>query len=259
MIFTITGGRTGTTSLTSFLGSALNVPAIHEPLSIEDFGTRMPDIKIMRSFNEYGNNALVQEFWLNKLKDINDEIYVETNHTLSKCGLIENLVRHNLKDTVKIIILRRKILDQCISYLLRNDFANVTTMWQWYLHPNYRKNLVTFDRYRDLGGLGRVIWYVHEMNARQAYYLQKFQDHIDFIEINIEEMQFEEERRRLSKWLKDLKNPIFPRIEILNANRMKASKSLISATRRAIELVGIDVSAVARDAILSGFTFEKDK
>ena len=50
-IFTLTGGRTGTAWLAEFLAANLHIPAIHEPLDIDDFGANMPDIRLMRSFN----------------------------------------------------------------------------------------------------------------------------------------------------------------------------------------------------------------
>ena len=59
-IFTLSAGRTGTAWLSDFLAVNFNCDALHEPLGIEDFGNRMPDIKIMRSFNETeGKKCLV--------------------------------------------------------------------------------------------------------------------------------------------------------------------------------------------------------
>ena len=52
--FTITAGRTGSAWLTSFLTANLGIDAVHEPLGIDDFGDQMPDIRTMRTFNNYG-------------------------------------------------------------------------------------------------------------------------------------------------------------------------------------------------------------
>tara|TARA_Y200000002_G_scaffold138199_1_gene113969 strand:- start:66 stop:371 length:306 start_codon:yes stop_codon:yes gene_type:complete len=90
-IFTLSAGRTGTAWLSDFLAVNFNCDALHEPLGIEDFGNRMPDIKIMRSFNETGNNAIVKDFWKRKLSMLTSNMHIETNHTLGKCGLIENI------------------------------------------------------------------------------------------------------------------------------------------------------------------------
>ena len=65
-IFTLSAGRTGTAWLSEVLAVNLNCEALHELLGIDDFGNRMPDIKIMRSFSENGNNALVKDFWKRK-------------------------------------------------------------------------------------------------------------------------------------------------------------------------------------------------
>ena len=81
-IFMLSAGRTGTAWLSDFLAVNFNCDALHEPLVIEDFGNRMPDIKIMRSFNETGNNAIVKDFWKRKFSMLTSNIHIETNHTL---------------------------------------------------------------------------------------------------------------------------------------------------------------------------------
>tara|TARA_B100000767_G_C19405774_1_gene385877 strand:+ start:203 stop:481 length:279 start_codon:yes stop_codon:yes gene_type:complete len=54
LIFTITAGRTGTAWLTSFIKDNSSFLSIHEYVGIDDFGSRMPDIRTMRTFNEIG-------------------------------------------------------------------------------------------------------------------------------------------------------------------------------------------------------------
>ena len=149
-IFTLSAGRTGTAWLSEFLAVNLNCEAFHEPLGIDDFGNRMPDIKIMRSFNENGNNALVKDFWKRKLSMLTSNIHIETNQTLGKCGLIENISRSKLAEKSRIIILKRDIVRQCASYVVRHDFVHITTAWQWYLHPCYQTNLSIQNYFHDL-------------------------------------------------------------------------------------------------------------
>ena len=156
IIFTLTAGRTGSAWLADFLAQNYQVTSIHEPLEIEDFGVRMPDIKVMRSFNNFGNNNTVQEFWERKFSVIQQNSYIETNHTLGKCGLIENLYKTSVAADTKIIILKRNIVKQCSSYLVRNDFVHITTAWQWYLHPSYQKKLSIRNYFHDLRGLGSL-------------------------------------------------------------------------------------------------------
>ncbi|MGB2083689.1 MAG: sulfotransferase domain-containing protein [Paracoccaceae bacterium] len=152
-IFTLSAGRTGTAWLSEFLAVNLNCEALHEPLGVEDFGNRMPDIKIMRSFNENGNNAIVKDFWKRKFSMLTSNIHIETNHTLGKCGLIENISRSKLAEKSRIIILKRDIVRQCASYVVRHDFVHITTAWQWYLHPSYQKNLSIQNYFHNLKGL----------------------------------------------------------------------------------------------------------
>ena len=149
-IFTLSAGRTGTAWLSEFLAVNLNCEALHEPLGIDDFGNRMPDIEIMRSFNENGNNAIVKDFWKRKFSMLTSNIHIETNHTLGKCGLIENISRSKLAEKSRIIILKRDIVRQCASYVVRHDFVHITTAWQWYLHPSYQKNLSIQNYFHDL-------------------------------------------------------------------------------------------------------------
>ena len=152
-IFTLSAGRTGTAWLSEFLAVNFNCETLHEPLGIEDFGNRMPDIKIMRSFNENGNNAIVKDFWKRKFSMLTSNIHIETNHTLGKCGLIENISRSKLAEKSRIIILKRDIVRQCASYVVRHDFVHITTAWQWYLHPSYQKNLSIQNYFHNLKGL----------------------------------------------------------------------------------------------------------
>ena len=124
--FTITAGRTGSAWLASLLSQNLNINEVHEYLGINDFGDKMPDIRTMRNFNNFGNNDFVQNFWKRKFEYIPNELYAETNHTLCKCGLIENIFLNKREKYTTLIILKRNMTDQCVSYIERNDFGNIT-------------------------------------------------------------------------------------------------------------------------------------
>ena len=65
--FTITADRTGLTWLASFLDENLKMNSIYTPLGIDEFGVRMPDIKLMRMFNMGGNTSAVQDFYKRNL------------------------------------------------------------------------------------------------------------------------------------------------------------------------------------------------
>lgn len=187
IIFTLTAGRTATAWFSKFLSENQGVPALHEPLGHDDFSQRMPDISTMRMFNTFGFTREVRAFWEQKLGSIQGA-YAETNHVLGKCGLIEALADSHLRDRATVIILRRNLAEQCASYLARGDFNNVTLEWQWYLSPAYRNVIVHPDPFLSLGPVGRAVWYCYEMEARQAYYLLKYQDRIRFVELQMEDI-----------------------------------------------------------------------
>ncbi|GGB92497.1 hypothetical protein GCM10011494_08590 [Novosphingobium endophyticum] len=197
-IFTLTGGRTGTAWLAHFLGASLDVQAVHEWLRIDDFGLRMPDIKIMRSFNERGNDALVQSFWKGKLDEIAPmPLYIETNHTLGKCGLVENLAGSPLAAATALIVLRRDLVTQCKSYIARGDFLNITINWQWYLHTSYKNAIINPAPFLQMGQVGLAIWYTYEMDVRQHYYVAKYADRLRLIEARLEQITSEPGARAL--------------------------------------------------------------
>lgn len=143
----------------------------------------------MRTFNDRGNTADIQNFYKRKLDDISKlSNYAETNHTLAKCGLVENIVKHPIAQKSCLIILRRNFIKQCASYLTRGDFDNLTTIWQWYLSPLYANNIVDFAPFKSFGKIGMALWYTCEMDARQHYYASLFSDRIRIISINLEEV-----------------------------------------------------------------------
>ena len=188
-VFTLTAGRTGTEWLRRLLAENLGIPAIHEPLDIDDFGTRMPDIRLMRTFNDRGNTSLVQKFYAGKFEGLKQAApYVETNHTLGKCGLVENLVALGLGDEACLILLRRDLFSQCLSYLVRRDFTNTTNVWQWYLHYAYRNIIVDTSPFMFLDDLGQAVWYAHEMQARLIYYESLFGSRVTMLQCSLEHL-----------------------------------------------------------------------
>lgn len=253
-IFTLTAGRTGSAWLAEFLSRNLNCPAIHEPLEIDDFGTRMPDIKIMRSFNNFGNNATVQGFWKRKFSEIHGQTYIETNHTLGKCGLIENLSRSDLSSETQVIVLKRDIIRQCSSYLIRNDFINITIAWQWYLHPSYKKKLVNPKPFLKLDGLGFALWYCYEMSARQAYYKLYYGSKINMIEVELDEIVSPEGAQRF--WWALGQHGACELPPRKNENELIAPPSLIEKLEKLTSVIQFDPYEIARNAFKHGFSFE---
>ena len=187
--FTITAGRTGTTWLAEFFAKNLNGTSIHEPLAIEDFGVNMPDIRVMRSFNEYGNNDEVKNFWKRKFNNIKKfETYSETNHTLAKCGLIENLVESDLANYATVVILKRDIVRVSASFILRGSFHNISNIWQFLLQNSYKNNLVKSNIFMEMGVVGYALWYCYEMEARQLYYKLLYGERVKMIEVVLDDI-----------------------------------------------------------------------
>ena len=253
--FTLTAGRTGSAWLTSFLSTNLNIKAIHEPLAINDFGLRMPDIKIMRNFNNFGNNELVQTFWKKKFSYIQGDIYAETNHTLSKCGLVENLLLNGLEDVTTLIVLRRNIVKQCLSYIVRHDFDNITIAWQWYLHPTYEKKIINPEPFIRLGGVGVPLWYCYEMLARQEYYSQKFYERIKMHHVLLEELTTRSGAQEFHRALG--LNGVCKLPSPKNENKLKPSDQLVENVSKIVNKVNADIPQIVEDSIKKGFSFSK--
>ena len=252
--FTITAGRTGTAWLASFFSKNLGIADIHEPLGIDEFGEKMPDIRTMRNFNNYGNNNFVKSFWERKFSSIQNEIYAETNHTLGKCGLVENIALHGRCDHTTLIILRRNIVKQCVSYIIRNDFQNITIPWQWYLHPTYRLKIVNPQPFLEVPGFGVALWYCYEIAARQEYYLQKFADKIKMIDVELEVITRNAGAQKFYRELGLSGRCTIP--DPKNETKQTSNENITKAVQGVVSNINVDMSVLVRNAIRDGFTFE---
>ncbi|MFW8634595.1 hypothetical protein [Cribrihabitans pelagius] len=195
-IFTLSAGRTGTAWLAELIKVNLQMPSVHEPLGIGDFGKTMPEIRHMRTFNTVGMDGLLCDFWERKLAGLQAP-YAESNHTLGKCGLIEALAESSLCAASTVVILRRDLAKQSASYVVRGDFKNITIPWQWYLDRNYPNVIVSPDQMKPLGEVGYALWYAMEMAARQAYYQLLYGNRVHFVEAQLEDATKPEGAARL--------------------------------------------------------------
>lgn len=252
--FTITAGRTGTAWLADLLAVNLQVAAIHEPLGIDDFGTRMPDIRTMRNFNSRGNNEFVQEFWKRKLEDISEPVYVETNHALAKCGLVENLARRSLATQSTLVCLQRNITAQCASYVARNDFRNITQIWQWYLDPSYPLKLVNPEPFKGIKGLGAPLWYCYEMLARQEYYRQRYAGEMRMVFVSLEDVTTPQGAQKFLSDMGGYKLRELPPRR--NESKTVMPPELLNAIRSVIASVQLDIPGLVAQSIRKGFTFD---
>ncbi|KUP92536.1 hypothetical protein [Tritonibacter horizontis] len=241
--FSLASGRSGSAWLAEFLSTNLGFDAVHEPLGIEDFGTRMPSIRLMRSFNSYGSNQEVRRFWQQKLDELpTDEPYAETNHTLGKCGLIEAIADHPRAPDTTVIVLRRSLSRQCASYINRHDFSNITTLWQWYLTPQYPSNIVNSAPFEKMGQSGTALWYTLEMECRQTYYERLFGDRIRFVHAQLEEITRPQGAAAFLAELGHVAAPILP--DKKNASQIATSQDLVAKIDHMIAQLGFDPDGI---------------
>ena len=64
----------------------------------------------------------------------------------------------------------------------------MTIIWQWYLHPSYKKKIVNPAPFKKLGSTGLALWYCFEMLARQTYYKKIFSKKIEMIEVDLKDL-----------------------------------------------------------------------
>ncbi|AUQ66671.1 hypothetical protein [Phaeobacter inhibens] len=250
-IFTLSAGRTGTAWLARFLGENLNIPSVHEPLGLDAYGKEMPSIRHMRGYNSYGMDGPVCDFWEGKFAGLQAP-YAESNHTLGKCGLIEALVDNGLAPHTIVIILRRNLAKQIASYVLRNDFFNITIPWQWYLHPNYRNNILDSSQLTPMGEIGVAIWYALEMEARYAYYKYLYGHQLRFVETTLEEANTADGAARLIHSLGHRGRALLP--PKMNASNTTGSttEALVDEIEVLLQRLSFDPDEVAKGFIQRG-------
>jgi hypothetical protein len=195
-VFTITQGRTGTASLSAlFKQHDHGALSIHEYLGVNSHGIVTPDIGHMRRFNTLGLTKELFGFWKRKLSIMRKEAskrgvqrFVETAHMNAKCGLVEYVLsteRDNAEDDFRFIVLNRAPEKIARSMYERGDMLRLENMWLWYLHPSYTGNCVDPRPYLEHGYLGRLVWYIREVEARKAVYSSILRGRFDVLTIDI--------------------------------------------------------------------------
>ncbi len=249
-VYTLTAGRTGTAWLAEFIKNNLGYPSIHEYLGYDDIGIRTPDIRVMRHFNEAGMTNVVMQFWKNKWREINQQsYYCETNHTFSKCGLVEFLSEQNTTNRIDFICLKRDWVKMVASYFNRGDFNNYTTIWQWYLDYHYRYKIVEPTPFLNKP-YGYMLWYISEMETRQAYYRLLYRNQFNFIDCTLEELVTSDGAQRVLSELGVNRVPVLPPPQ--NQNRPVENEHLILDISRIVDSIRFDPEALAKQYIESG-------
>ena len=184
---------------------------------------------------------------------LTSNIHIETNHTLGKCGLIENITRSKLAEKSRIIILKRDIVRQCASYVVRHDFVHITTAWQWYLHPSYQKKLINPKLFSRFEGIGLALWYCYEMAARQAYYKLYFSSKIKFIKAQLEHITTPSGAQKFWQAIGQSGQCSLPPRK--NENTVQTPKDLIDHLTKIISKFRFDPNIIAQQAFEDGFSF----
>jgi len=267
-LFTLTAGRTGTAWLSNFLSSNLGVECNHEQLGVDQYFYHSPDISTLRWFNTHGYNDIVKSFWKRKFEIVNTSgMWLETSHLLGKAGLIEHLSCLEKKEDVKVVVLRRAIDSQCMSYIMRRDFVssegllNSANIWQFFLDFGYRKNLVDYRAIFKVArghDLALPIWYALEIETRQIFYQLKFSGDIKFIEVSLEDIT---SLKGASEFLKDLgyhKQPVIPEKtnQLQTDGRPDNYRTVMeSKLRSCLDSLTISTKRIAETAIERGLSF----
>jgi hypothetical protein len=199
LVFTITQGRTGTHSLCDlFKQHDPSALAFHEHLDAGAHGVLTPDIGQLRRFNTDGLTPEITEFWKRKLAIVRRmtverglERYVEAAHMNAKCGLVEYALASKSKEKksrFRFIIMNRALEKIARSIYEHGGMRHIENMWLWYLHPLYPKNLVNSAPYSKHDYLGKLAWYVREVEARKsAYQVMLLSEGFDVLTIDIDQ------------------------------------------------------------------------
>jgi hypothetical protein len=199
LVFTITQGRTGTHSLYDlFKRHDPATLAFHEHLDASAHGILTPDIGHLRRFNTDGLTPEITDFWKRKLAiarrmtvERGLERYLEAAHMNAKCGVVEYALSVKAKDTksrFRFIIMNRALEKIARSIYEHGGMRHIENMWLWYLHPLYPKNLVNSTPYSKHDYLGKIAWYVREIEARKsAYQVMLLREGFDVLTIDIDQ------------------------------------------------------------------------
>jgi hypothetical protein len=193
-IFTITPGHTGTMYMADLLNR--NIPdseIYHELLGYDRFGVDTPDVSHLTLFNSRGNVPKVRQFWQNKFQRILSrpcKVYGEMSHILVKAGLLENIEDLTHVGKVHVLLIRRDMMKNLMSFKNRHDFKNKGDMWLWYLDPDYPRKIIHPKPFYSIGIDGIRLWYICEMRTRAEYYRLLFRDNseVQFHDLDIEDM-----------------------------------------------------------------------
>jgi hypothetical protein len=173
-IYAITTGRSGTAFLSRLLHLNLAGAEVHHEFrGFPHFGRRTPDASQLTTFNHVGNVPEVRSFWRKKFNEdqkSSARVYAEMAHVHAKAGLVENLDLLPTSVRIDLVRLERNSFETYWSHLNRFDFVQPHFTWLFNLDARYPNVIVDPAPYLPHRIFGQALWYVHEMEARGAYY-----------------------------------------------------------------------------------------
>jgi hypothetical protein len=165
-VFVATTGRSGSKTLDYLCRQVPGCASFHEPL---------PEMngEILRAYNDNDEQTMLRFFHDFKLPAIykaslNQDFYVETNHTFIKC--FADAAVEEFGDRLKVIHMVRDRHEVARSWLNR---GSIPGKGAWLLDPHAPRNLIPFDLLHAEGfthDYFKCLWYWYEIEARTAQF-----------------------------------------------------------------------------------------
>lgn len=167
LVFTVTTGRSGTAYLSTILGYARNVFAVHEP---------PPEFaEVLRRVQ--GDPELAEKFWLEEklpaILEVPDKVYIETSHLVCK-GFLEPLLEMGI--VPDLIIHRRPPRDVALSMFKMGTIPGRSDKGlRFYLSPD-DPGVLKLPDWERLHDYQLCFWYCLEIERRAKAYSELFKE-----------------------------------------------------------------------------------
>ena len=186
LIFCISTGRSGTNYLSELLSTGKDVDAHHEVQPMMT-GVYIDMINNKPLKSSYGARKYKSKFLKKYIKNIpRKKTYIEMSHMFIKT--FYDVVMDSFKN-VRIIILKRDIIDTIKSFYELNYFSNDSYAWRdWMMSPNaVTSTMKTIGEDESMTQIELIISYLMDMEIRTQKFKKKYKN-TKIIEANIEEL-----------------------------------------------------------------------
>lgn len=174
-VFVATTGRSGSKTLFHLCKKIPNCAAFHEP---------PPEMngEILRAYNQNNDQMMLKFFKDFKLPaiykaSINQDWYVETNHTFIKC--FADAAVKEFGHRLKVIHMVRDRHEVARSWLNRGSIPGKSAKGEWLLDPLAPRNLIRFNEILTQDKIFshdyfKCLWYWYEIEARVEQFKQSY-------------------------------------------------------------------------------------